>query len=84
MRKQIENILLHALTNRYAKVGTKTELEERYKQILPPPIKVKLTENEVYSINKVWGKLGKKIDFRYWQFYKKLGMFNASMVPENL
>ena len=49
-----------------------------------PPIKVKLTENEVYSINKVWGKLGKKIDFRYWQFYKKLGMFNASMVPENL
>ena len=33
MRKQIENILLHALTNRYEKVGTKTELEERYKQI---------------------------------------------------
>lgn len=84
MRKQIENILLHALTNRNAKVGTKTELEERYKQILPPPIKVKLTENEVYSINKVWGKLGKKIDFRYWQLYKKLGMFNAFMVPENL
>ena len=40
MRKQIENILLHALTNRYAKVGTKTELEERYKQIFPPLLRL--------------------------------------------
>ncbi|MBD5415547.1 MAG: hypothetical protein HDR46_04575 [Bacteroides sp.] len=76
-------ILLKTLSNRLGRSANQLELAPRIKTIggnLP-----ELSDSEKTAIFGIWEQIGGgNLNLDYWRFYKAMGIFSPSLVPDNI
>lgn len=80
MRNKIEYGLLKILSERMAKHATDMELMPKYCK----KNSMKLDDSELEQIDSTWKPLSLKIDYRYWELYKKMFGFSPYLVPDDI